>query len=115
MRRQRRPLRRTPGSSDGLHRWASKAFSVSAPPISSPLSEWDTRRVTESVPDVTTTQDVAVPADAVAPITQLRDASLMTLLAPARGREAHRSTLSPPQRGAERHNARGPGRQGFRI
>jgi len=77
-------------------------------PTSSPPTEQDIRRVIESVTDVTTAHDVAVPADAGAHLTQRRDASLMTLLAPARGREAHGSTLRPPQGGAECHSARGP-------
>jgi len=110
MRRQRRPLRRTRGSSDVLARWAARTLPVLPSLSSPPLSEQDTRRVTESVPGVITTQDMSVSAGAGAGITQLRDASLMPLLAPARGREAHRSTLGPPQRGAARHNARGPGR-----
>jgi RHS repeat-associated protein len=86
MRRHRRPVRRTPGGSDGLHRWADQTSPVPAEPTSSPFRGQDTCRGSETVPAVTATDP-----------TQLCPASHLALLAPTRAREA-----------AERANVRGP-------
>jgi hypothetical protein len=55
MRRHRRPITRTPDSSDGLHRWANQSSLILVDPASSPLCKWNTCSSSEGGPGVTQT------------------------------------------------------------